>query len=176
MSSDPDLDGRIGQGWGGRAPNGSHVNVVLGRRGSPTAAAIVTTFTSPSPGHTPVLVCVGPDQPSYKAVVPPTIMMNKATATEERHQTITWGAAQLGIGQGVLDAVADGLLAADGDTVVFVAVWVDPAADDETAVRIANREAVRRAIGEAVGGPDPRAVERLVRERGSLRNPFYGGA
>jgi 5,6,7,8-tetrahydromethanopterin hydro-lyase len=175
MSSDASLDGRIGQGWGGRAPNGSHVNVVLGRRGGATAAAIVTTFTSPSPGHTPVLVCVGPDQPSYEAVVPATIMMNKATATDERHQTMTWGAAQLGIGQGVLDAVADGLLVPDAETVVFVAVWVDPTADDEAAVRAANREAVRRAIGEAVQGPDPRAVERLVRERGSLRNPFYGG-
>src|SRR5919199_1477392 len=155
MSSDPDLDGRIGQGWGGRAPNGSHVNVVLGRRGSPTAAAIVTTFTSPSPGHTPVLVCVGPDQPSYEAVVPPTIMMNKATATDERHQTITWGAAQLGIGQGVLDAVAGELLEADLDTLVFVSIWVDAAASDETAVRRAGRAAVRAAIGAAGPGPHP---------------------
>jgi 5,6,7,8-tetrahydromethanopterin hydro-lyase len=170
-----DIDGRVGQGWGGLGANGSHVNVVLARRGSATAAAIMTTFTSPAPGHTPVLVCVGPDQSSYEAVMPPTVMMNKATATEERHQTITWGAAQLGIGQGVLDAVADGLLAPDLDTIVLVAVWVDPTADDETAVRDANRRAVRRAIGEAMKGPDPAAMERLVRERDTLANPYYGG-
>jgi formaldehyde-activating enzyme len=175
MTPDPDIDGRIGQGWGGLAPDGVHVNVVLGRRGSATAAALLTTFTSPSPGHTPVLVCVGPDQPSYEAVVPPTVMMNKATATEERHQTLTWGAAQLGIGQGVLDAVADGLLAADLDTLVFVAIWVDPAADDETAVRRAAREATRAGVGAAVAGPDAAAVERLVRERDALANPVYGG-
>ena len=72
-------------------------------------------------------------------------MMNKATALDDRHETITWGAAQLGIGQGVLDAVADGLLEATGDLIVLVAVWVDPAADDETAVRLANRAAVRKA-------------------------------
>ncbi|NUR78653.1 MAG: hypothetical protein HOQ28_20490 [Thermoleophilia bacterium] len=120
-------------------------------------------------------MCVGPDQPSYEAVVPPTIMMNKATATEERHQTITWGAAQLGIGQGVLDAVADGLLAADRDTIVFVAIWIDAAAGDETAVRRASRDATRAAIGEAVDGPDAAAVERLVRDRDGLANPFYGG-
>ena len=36
-----DLDGRIGEGWGGHAPDGAHVNVVLARRGSPTAAAVV---------------------------------------------------------------------------------------------------------------------------------------
>jgi 5,6,7,8-tetrahydromethanopterin hydro-lyase len=170
-----DIDGRIGQGWGGTSPNGAHVNVVLARRGSATAAALMTAFTSPAPGHTPVLVCVGPDQPSYEAVVPPTIMMNKATATEERHQTITWGAAQLGLGQGVLDAVADGLLVADLDTIVFVAVWIDAAADDETAVRRAAREAARQSIGEAVEGPAPDAVERLVRERDRLANPFYAG-
>ena len=172
---DPNIDGAIGQGWGGTSPDGAHVNVVLARRGSATAAALLTAFASPSPGHTPVLVCVGPDQPSYEAVVPPTVMMNKATATRERHQTITWGAAQLGIGQGVLDAVADGLLVADLDSLVFVSIWVDEAASDETAVRRAARDAVRAGIGAALAGTDPAAVERLVRERDTLANPFYAG-
>ena len=175
MTPDPNIDGAIGQGWGGIAPDGIHVNVVLARRGGATAAALLTAFASPSPGHTPVLVCVGPDQPSYEAVVPPTVMMNKATAAEERHQTLTWGAAQLGIGQGVLDAVADGLLAGNVDTLVFVSVWVDPAAQDETAVRHAGRQATRAAVGAAVQGPEAAAVERLVRERDALANPFYGG-
>ena len=49
-----DFDGRIGEGWGGEpGPNGCHVNVVLGERGSPTAAALIGTFTTPAPGHTP---------------------------------------------------------------------------------------------------------------------------
>src|SRR4051794_512235 len=157
MTHDSDIDGLIGQGWGGRAPDGVHVNVVLARRGSPTAAALLTAFASPSPGHTPVLVCVGPDQPSYEAVVPPTVMMNKATATEERHQTMTWGAAQLGIGQGVLDAVADELVAADLDTLVFVAIWVDPAAGDEPAGRRAARGATPAAGGAPAEGPGPAA-------------------
>src|SRR5207244_11679111 len=146
------LDGRIGEGWGGLGPNGSHVNVVLATRGSPTAAAAISMFAHPSPGHTPVLVCVGPEQPQYEPVWPPTLMMNKATAANERHQTITWGAAQLGIGQGVLDAVADGLLEATDDVIVLVAVWVDPNAQDETAVRLAHRAAVRKAIGTWLEG------------------------
>ena len=175
MTEDTDIDGRIGQGWGGVSPNGAHVNVVLARRGTATGAALMTAFTSPSPGHTPVLVCVGEEQPLYEAVSPPTIMMNKATATEERHQTITWGAGQLGIGQGVFDAVADGLLVADQDTIVFVAIWIDASAADETAVRDASREATGRAIRDAVDGPQPVVVERLVRERDTLANPFYGG-
>jgi formaldehyde-activating enzyme len=170
-----ELDGRIGEGWGGAKPNGSHVNVVLARRGSPTAAAAVSMLAHPSPGHTPVLVCVGPEESRYEPVWPPTLMMNKATAVEERHQTITWGAAQLGIGQGVLDAVADGLLEATGELLVLVAVWVDPQADDERAVRLANREAVRKALGVCVEGRDAEAAALLVAERDTLTNPFYGG-
>ena len=170
-----ELDGRIGEGWGGLAPNGAHVNVVLARRGSPTAASAIGMFAHPTRGHTPVLVCVGPSQQEYEPVWPPTLMMNKATAIDDRHQTVTWGAAQLGIGQGVLDAVADGLIEATGDLLVLVAVWVDPNAGDETAVRLANRQAVRKAIGTCVEGRDPDAAARLVAERDSLRNPFYSG-
>jgi formaldehyde-activating enzyme len=171
-----DLDGRIGEGWGGEAPNGSHVNVVLAKRGSPTAAAAVSMFAHPAPGHTPVLCCVGPTQQEYEPIWPPTLMMNKATAVADLHQTITWGAAQLGIGQGVLDSVADGLLEASGELLVLVAVWVDPGASDETAVREANRLAVRKAITTCVWGRDPDAAARVVAERDTLTNPFYGGA
>jgi 5,6,7,8-tetrahydromethanopterin hydro-lyase len=171
-----DLDGRIGEGWGGEAPNGSHVNVVLARRGSPTAAAAVSMLAHPSPGHTPVLVCVGATPAEYEPVWPPTLMMNKATAVQDRHQTITWGAAQLGIAQGVLDAVADGLLEPVGDLYVLVAVWVDPGADDETAVRRANRAAVRKAIGVCVEGRDAGAARALVDRRDDLTSPFYDGA
>jgi formaldehyde-activating enzyme len=170
-----ELDGRIGEGWGGISPNGAHVNVVLARRGSPTAAAAVSMFAHPSPGHTPVLVCVGPSQPEYEPIWPPTLMMNKATATDPRHQTLTWGAAQLGIGQGVLDAVADGLIAATGDLYVLVAVWIDPVAEDENAVREANRAAVRKALATCVEGRSPEAAARLVEERDLLTSPFYGG-
>lgn len=122
-----------------------------------------------------MLVCVGPDQPSYEPVWPPTLMMNKATALDDRHQTITWGAAQLGIGQGVLDAVADGLLEATGDLLVLVAVWIDPTAEDETAVRRASRAATRKALGVCVEGRDATAAAALIEQRDSLRNPFYGG-
>ena len=170
-----ELDGRIGEGWSGTAPNGSHVNVVLAHRGSPTAAAAISMLALPSPGHTPVLVCVGPTQAEYEPVWPPTLMMNKATALDERHQTLTWGAAQLGIAQGVLDAVAVGLIEATGDLLVLVAVWVDPAAEDETALRLASRAAMRKALGVCVEGRDPAAAARLVEQRDTLSSPFYSG-
>lgn len=171
-----ELDGRVGEGWGGLSPNGAHLNVVLARRGSPTAAAAVSMLAHPTPGHAPVLVCVGPDQPSYEPVWPPTLMMNKATALDEHLQTFTWGAAQLGIAQGVLDAVADGLIEATHELIVLVAVWIDASATDENAVRESARAGTHKAIATCVNGRDPADARRLVDERDSLLNPFYGGA
>ena len=74
------------------SPNGCHVNVVLAHRGSPTAAAAISMFAHPSPGHTPVLCCVGASQPEYQPIWPPTLMMNKATANTPELETMTWGA------------------------------------------------------------------------------------
>jgi 5,6,7,8-tetrahydromethanopterin hydro-lyase len=169
------IDGLIGEGWSGADPDGAHVNVVLAQRGTPTAAALLGTLTSPTAGHAPILVVVGEDKDHYEPVWPPTIMINKATALEQRHQTLTWGAGQLGIAQGVLDAVAEGLIHAAISDLVFVAIYIDPAADDETAVRIASREATLKGIRTAVRGRDPDMARALVERRDSLRSPFYGG-
>jgi hypothetical protein len=54
-------------------------------------------------------------------------------------------------------------------------VWVDPTASEETEVRLANRAAVRKAIGTCVEGRDAGAAQRLVARRDELQNPFYSG-
>jgi 5,6,7,8-tetrahydromethanopterin hydro-lyase len=167
------LDGRIGEAWSGEVPNGSHINVVLGRRGSPTAAAAAAALANPRPGHVPFLACLGPGV----VVRPTTIVVNKSTIESEALGAITWGAAQLGIAQGVLDAVADGVLDAGeaAEVVVLVAVWVDPSAHDETAVRSANREAMRAAIADALNPPAADAVRALADRRESAANAYYRG-
>jgi formaldehyde-activating enzyme involved in methanogenesis len=52
-----DVDGRFGDAAAGTRPNGSHINLVIGRRGSPTAAAAATADVRP--GHAPLLLCLG---------------------------------------------------------------------------------------------------------------------
>ncbi len=136
---------------------------------------MINAFTGPTPGFTPIVVCTGIDQPSYRTVYPPTIMLNKAAPTSEFAQSLVYGAAQLGIGQGVLDSAADDLVDADQETVVFVSLWVDADAVDETAVRHSARQATRAAIAEAVRGQDPAAARNLVESRDDLRHPFYDG-
>ncbi len=169
------LDGRIGDGWSGEVPDGAHVNLVIARRGSPTAAAAAGALASPRPGHVPILVCLnGAGSP----VRPATIMVNKVTLENERQELITWGAAQLGIAQGVLDAVADATLPAEDvpELVLLIALYVDPAAADETSVKAAARAATRTAIADAVNPSSAEAVRALAEEREQAANAFYSGA
>ena len=169
-----ELDGRIGEGWSG-TPRTAATSTSSSRARQPDLRGRRLDALQPVAGPHAGARLRWRDPPEYEPVWPPTLMMNKATATDDRHQTITWGAAQLGIAQGVLDAVADGLLEATGDLFVLVAVWVDPGASDETAVRLANREAVRKASASA-----SRAATRPRRRRSSSggtrsTSPFYGG-
>jgi 5,6,7,8-tetrahydromethanopterin hydro-lyase len=161
------MDGLIGEAWAGESPDGCHVNVVLAERGSATAAAAVGALANPSPGHTPFLVCLGPGH----VVRPATVFVNKTTIGSDAIGRLTWGAAQLGVGQGVLDLVDDGLLPAD-DVVVLAVVWIDPEAADETAVKRSCREAMRIAIADAL---QPAATEELVARREDATNGFYSG-
>lgn len=167
------LDGRIGEAWAGEVPNGAHVNVVIGRRGSPTAAAIAGALADARPGHLPFLACLELGQ----VVRPTTVIVNKATFASDQHSRLTWGAAQLGIAQGVLDAVAERLLDPKEapELMLLVPVWVDPGASDETALRLANREAVRAAIADAVSPPKPRTVRALAARREEATNVYYRG-
>jgi 5,6,7,8-tetrahydromethanopterin hydro-lyase len=167
------LDGRTGEAWAGEAPDGAHVNVVVGRRGSPTGAAIVAVLGSPRPGHLPFLACLRLGE----MVRPTTVIVTKNTLDDDRLARLTWGAAHLGVSQGVLDAVADGVLPAAeaADLVLLVPVWVDPAASDETALRLANRAATRAAIANAVSPPSEAAVRALAEQREQARNAYYSG-
>lgn len=171
--TDP-LDGRIGEAWAGESPNGAHINVVVARRGSPTAAAIVGALASPRPGHLPFLACVRLGD----LVRPATVIVNKATLEGDLLPRLTWGAAQLGVAQGVLDAVADGVVDAGeaAELVLLVPVWVDKAATDETAVRLANRTATRAAIEDALLPPSAEDVRALAARRDEATNAYYAGA
>jgi 5,6,7,8-tetrahydromethanopterin hydro-lyase len=169
------FDGRLGEAWAGDVPNGSHINLAIGRRGSPTAAAIVGQAGMTTVGHLPIYVCLG----SGNLVRPVTVFRNKVTIDDldSPFALMTWGAAQLGVGEGVLDAVADGLLPAESvdELILLAAVWVDPAADDETAVRLANREAMRSVINDAVADSHADQLAHMQSIRDTARNAFYSG-
>lgn len=174
MTTPPrDLDGRVAQGWGGDAPNGVHVNIIVARRGSATAAAMTSAFAAPSAGFTPILACAGPNQRSYETIQPVTILLPKTAPADEFAETLMSGAVQVGCGQAVLDCVAENLLDGDQEHLVFVSVWLDPGAENEEAVRASAREAAAAALREAVLGRGRADVATLVQGRETLDHPFF---
>lgn len=159
----------MGEGFAGSGPSAAHVNTVLGRKGGPVETAWATALATPRQGHIPFVAVLRPNMP----VKPATLFVNKADIRGDRHAELTWGAAQAGVAQGVLEAVADGTIPAGevDDLVLIAAVWVDWAADDEEAIYSGNVEATREAL--AAGAEGRPAIEELLGLRGEPSNPFF---
>jgi 5,6,7,8-tetrahydromethanopterin hydro-lyase len=145
------------------------VNAVLGRKGGPVETAWATALATPRQGHIPFVVVLRPNLP----VKPATLFVNKADLRGERHAALTWGAAQAGVAQGVLEAVADGVVPAAevDDLLLIAAVWVDWAAEDEEAIYAGNLQATRDALAAAVEERPP--VDELLALRAQPENPFF---
>jgi 5,6,7,8-tetrahydromethanopterin hydro-lyase len=160
---------QIGEGFAGDGPNAAHVNTVLGRSDGPVGTAWATSLATPRQGHVPFVVVRRPNM----AVKPATLFVNKADIRGDRHAALTWGAAQAGVAQGVLQAVADGLVPAGevDDLVLLAAVWVDWAAADEEEVYANNLRATREAL--AAGAEGRPRVEDLLGAEGEPENPFF---
>ena len=145
------------------------MNTVLGRKGGPVETAWATALATPRQGHIPFVAVLRPNMP----VKPATLFVNKADIRGDRHAELTWGAAQAGVAQGVLEAVADGTIPAGevDDLVLIAAVWVDWAADDEEAIYSGNVAATHGALAAAAEGRP--AIEELLGLRDEPANPFF---
>ena len=161
---------QLGEGFVGEGVNAAHVNTMLGSKDGPVGAAWATALATPRAGHAGFVVVVKPNVP----LKPMTLLVNKATidASDERHARLTWGAAQAGVAAGVLAALRKGVLTVDdADAAVLIAaVWVNPAADDESAVFANNSEAVLAAL---IAGRDNLPSVRAVLDAGAPQNPYF---
>jgi 5,6,7,8-tetrahydromethanopterin hydro-lyase len=161
---------QIGEGFAGDGANAAHVNTVLGAKDGPVGVAWTTALATPRAGHTPFVVVVRPNLP----VKPSTLFVNKATIdpADERHATLTWGAAQAGVAGGVVAAVRKGIVRPEhaDELLLIAAVWVNPAASDEDAVFENNLAATVAAL--AAGRDDLPSV-REVLEAGAPENPYF---
>jgi 5,6,7,8-tetrahydromethanopterin hydro-lyase len=153
----------------GEGADAAHVNTVLGAVGGPVETAWVTALATPRAGHVAFVASVAPGV----AVRPFTLFVNKASIDGERHAGLTWGAAHAGVASGVMDAVAEGTIGvADVSSLLLVAaVWVNPEADDSTAVCSNNRKATLLAL--RAGRQDLPEVAAALRARHSPSNAYY---
>ena len=159
----------IGESFVGTGVNAAHVNTVLGPRGGPVGAAWVTALATPRAGFAAFVAIARPGV----AVVPPTLFVNKAAIEGERHGTLTWGAAQAGVGRGVGLALEEGVIGRDevSELVLIAAVWVNPAADDAEAVHENNVTATLQALRSGrAGGP---GIDEFLAAARSPFNAFF---
>ncbi len=135
---------QFGESFVGEGANAAHVNTVLGESGGAVETAWVTALATPRAGHVPFVATVTPGT----AVRPFTLFVNKATIESDRHAELTWGPAHAGVSAGVMEAVADGIVAAADATelLLIAAVWVNPQAADERLVFENNKEATLGAL------------------------------
>jgi len=160
---------QIGEGFAGTGVNVAHVNTVLGRKGGPVETAWATALATPRAGHVPYVVVLRPNLP----VKPLTLFVNKAELRGERHERLTWGAAQAGVAAGVARAVRDGVVP-PGDTdelLLIAAVWVAWDASDEEDVFANNRTATHLALRAGASLlPD---VAEVVGAADAPANPYF---
>ncbi|MCA1021098.1 formaldehyde-activating enzyme [Halobacillus litoralis] len=173
IQTDKRYDGRFGEAYGGDLPDGVHMNVVLAERGSAVYAETVRSLASPSKGHVPFLACLGANH----LVRPTTVVVNKVTLEDEEYGRFFSGAAQIGLSQGVLDAVKEGYIPKEDadDLALLAACWVDPAAKDETAIRLNARTAMFQAIVNAVQPVTHEYIDHQLSQYETSRNNFYQG-
>ncbi len=135
---------QFGESFVGEGADAAHVNTVLGEAGGPVETAWVTALATPRAGHVPFVATVAPGT----AVRPFTLFVNKAAIEGDRHAELTWGAAHAGLAAGVMEAVAEGTIAAADATALLLiaAVWVNPQAADEQLVFENNKEAALGAL------------------------------
>lgn len=163
------VDVLIGESYAGDGGHEAHINVLAGPRSGPMGVAFATALANPKAGHIPFVAVLQPNVP----IVPPTLMINKASIANDRHGTLTWGAAQAGVALGVRDALAEGALEGQdlNDWSLIVAAWVNPKASDEELVFENNRTAMREALLRA-DGRLPYAGDFRDRQL-DARNPFF---
>ena len=159
---------QVGEAYAGSGRNGAHLNTVLGAKGGPVETAWATALATPREGHVGFVVVARPNLP----LVPMTLFVNKATIASERHANLTWGAGQLGVASGVLDALHQGVIdeALAPSLLLITAVWIDSEADSESAVydnnRIATLASLRRGTSLTV-------TPELIEARDSPMNSYY---
>ena len=156
----------FGEAFAGSGTEAAHLNTILGLKGGPVEIAWSTALATPREGHAGFVVVAQPNKP----VQPMTLFVNKAMIASERHATLTWGAAQLGVASGVLDAVADGVISNPTECLLIAAVWVDPSAEDADLVYEFNRAATRSSLERGAEQPD---IEALLDVRDAPINGYY---
>ena len=148
--------------------NVSHIDLLIGPRGSAAERAFTRALTTQRKGVNGLLAVVAPNLMAR----PATVMFNKVTIKSGKQAVQMFGPAQRGVSMAVMDCVADGTIpqAEVEDVFVCVGVFIDNKADDDKKIQEWNYQATKQAIKSAVAR-EPKVADVLKNYKASA-HPF----
>ncbi len=145
----------------------SHIDLLIGPRGSAVEDAFCNTLCNNKDGFTSLLAVVSPNL----ACKPNTVMFNKVTIKGATQAVQMFGPAQAAVARAVTDCVEDGTIPADeaNDIFICVGVFIHWEAKDDGRIYDYNYEATKMAIKNAISG-EPKAADVVAKK--DTKHPF----
>ena len=152
----------------GDLDNVSHIDLLMGPRGSAAEDAFCRTMTDQKQGVNGLLAVVAPNL----MVKPATVMFNKVTIKNMKQAVQMFGPAQRGVAMAVAECVEDGTIpmAEADDCFICVGVFISPTADSDQKIQDWNYRATKESIQRAVAR-EPKAADVVAQYKDSA-HPF----
>ena len=146
----------------------SHVDLLMGPRGSAVEDAFCNALCNNKDGFTTLLAVVAPNL----LCKPNTILFNKVTIKGAKQAVQMFGPAQAAVARAVADSVEDGTIPSGeaDDVFVLVGVFIHWDAKNDQKIYDYNYQAVKESIDRAIKGT-PTAKE-VVSQKSSAEHPF----
>jgi 4-hydroxy-tetrahydrodipicolinate synthase len=163
-----DFDLKVGEALAGQGAEVAHIDLLIGRKDGPLAAAFAKAKAVPAAGHEPLLAILEPNL----SVKPETLIVPTVTITGMRQASMVYGPAQTAVAKAVVDSVADGTIPREvAERLLILAnVFVHPSAVDRQRVYINNYKAMRHAIRKTIEGRP--SIDELIENKDRSKHPF----
>lgn len=163
-----DFDLKMGEALAGQGAEVAHIDLLIGKKDGPLAAAFAKAKAVPSAGHEPLLAILEPNL----SVKPETLIVPTVTITGMRQASMVYGPAQTAVAKAVVDSVADGTIPREAAErlIILANVFVHPTAVDRQRVYINNYKAMRHAIRKTIEGRP--TIDELIENKDRSKHPF----
>ncbi len=164
------MEFRVGEALIGEGYEVAHVDLLIGTKDSPVAAAFANALATLSAGHTPLLAVLRPNL----ITKPPAVIVPKVTVRNMEQAELIFGPAQAAVAKAVADAVEEGYIPKERaeDYLIVVSVFIHPMAKNKHKIYYYNYGATKLAIKRAMQNfPD---VGTMLYEKDRSHHPFVG--
>ncbi len=167
---------RVGEALvaGGPPGTAAEPEVIIGEMNGPFGTAFANLLGNQAKGHSKVLAIMNTDI----MVRPPTLMISKVTAKNDKYTNILMGTVQAAIANGVLDSVRNGDLPKNkvDDLGIIVSVWLNPSVAkdknlDHKILFDIHRKATATAIHKAMNN-EP-SIDWLLENQDSIIHKYF---